>query len=146
MPTVAEILKAKADPSVYTIGPAHPVDDVARAMAEHNTSALIVVDGESIVGIVTERDLARSTMRGEGKAPMPQVRQLMSTEVLTVRPDQTSSDCMALMAQKHLRHLPVVDDGKLVGMISIRDLMYELVEDRGIRMANIVKLIAPKTP
>lgn len=146
MPTVAEILKAKADPSVYTIGPERLAADAVQAMTDANTSALIVIDGEAIVGIVTERDLARSTAHGTGKGSQRRVREIMSPDVLTVRPDQTSSECMALMADRHLRHLPVVDGGRLVGMISIRDLMYELVEDRGVRMANIVDLIAPKTP
>lgn len=146
MPTVAEMLKTKTDPSVYTIGPASPVGDAVRMMTQHNTSALVVLEGDRIVGIVTERDLARSSGHSERSVPLQQVRHIMTADVLSVRPDQTSTECMALMAEKHVRHLPVVEGARLVGMISIRDLMYELVEDRGVRMANIVELIAPKAP
>ena len=145
MTTVSEILKGKADPSVYTVEPSVPIGDAARLMTVKNRSALVVTEGERIVGIVTERDLARNAGRAEGVQPPQQVRDIMSTDVLSVRPDQTSAECMTLMAERHVRHLPVVDRDRLVGMVSIRDLMYELVADRGVRMANIVELIAPKS-
>ena len=145
MTTVSEILKGKADPSVYTVEPSIPIGEAARLMTARNRSALVVTEGERIVGIVTERDLARNAGRAEGVQPPQQVRDIMSTDVLSVRPDQTSAECMTLMAERHVRHLPVVDCDRLVGMVSIRDLMYELVADRGVRMANIVELIAPKS-
>jgi len=145
MTTVSEILKGKADPSVYTVEPSIPIGEAARLMTARNRSALVVTEGERIVGIVTERDLARNAGRAEGVQPPQQVRDIMSTDVLSVRPDQTSAECMTLMAERHVRHLPVVDRDRLVGMVSIRDLMYELVADRGVRMANIVELIAPKS-
>ena len=145
MTTVSEILKGKADPSVYTVEPSIPIGEAARLMTARNRSALVVTEGERIVGIVTERDLARNAGRAEGVQPPQQVRDIMSTDVLSVRPDQTSAECMTLMAGRHVRHLPVVDCDRLVGMVSIRDLMYELVADRGVRMANIVELIAPKS-
>ena len=145
MTTVSEILKGKADPSVYTVEPSVPIGEAARLMTVKNRSALVVTEGERIVGIVTERDLARNAGHAEGIRPPRQVGEIMSTDVLSVRPDQTSAECMTLMAGRHVRHLPVVDRDRLVGMVSIRDLMYELVADRGVRMANIVELIAPKS-
>jgi CBS domain-containing protein len=127
MQTVADILKSKSDPTVHTIGPTTAALDAMRLMTEKHIGALIVVEGQAIVGIVTERDFALKMARGARTPRKTPVREIMTAPVIRVRPNQTSEDCMVLMGTHHMRHLPVVDGERLVGMISIRDLVNEII-------------------
>jgi CBS domain-containing protein len=126
-PLVADILASRPDAVVHTIAPTATVREAIDAMAEKQVGALVVVEGENIVGIVTERDYARKIALKSRASRNTQVRAIMTADVIFVRPDHTTEDCMVLMARNRLRHLPVLDDGKLVGMISIRDLVDEIV-------------------
>ena len=111
MTIVSEILKTKAERSVHTIGPAASAFDAAQAMAQKNVGGLVVVDGGQIVGIVTERDYARKLVP-TGRSPKDTpVRDIMSSPVMYVRPQHTSGECMALMTEKRVRHLPVMRAG-----------------------------------
>jgi CBS domain-containing protein len=131
MTTVAELLRSKADSTaVHAVAPAASVFDAVRLMADKNVGALLVRDGERIVGIFTERDYARkvgSMSRSPGDTA---VRDVMSSPVMYVRPDQTSEECMALMTENRLRHLPVMDDGRLIGLISIGDLVKGIISEQ----------------
>ena len=126
-PLVADILASRPGAIVHTIAPMATVREAIDAMAEKQVGALVVVEGERVVGIVTERDYARKIALKERASRKTPVREIMTADVISVRPDQTTEDCMVLMARNRLRHLPVLDDGKLVGMISIRDLVDEIV-------------------
>jgi CBS domain-containing protein len=127
MKSVASILKAKADHTIYTIAPTASVFEAINLMADKRIGALVVLEDGQIVGIVTERDYARKIALKSRASRKTPVRDIMSTSVIHVSPQHTSEDCMVLMARNHLRHLPVIDRGKLVGMISIRDLVNEII-------------------
>jgi CBS domain-containing protein len=110
-----------ADDSVY---------DAIRLMAEKGIGALVVTDGDSIAGIVTERDYARKVVLMDRSSKATPVRDIMSKAVRFVRPDQTTDDCMALMTERRMRHLPVIDNDRLVGMVSIGDLVKNIIAEQ----------------
>lgn len=130
MRSVAQILKSKADQTVYTITPAASVFDALKLMAEKNIGALVVIEGGKIVGIVTERDYARKIVLMARSSKDTRVREIMSPSVMRVRPDQGSVECMALMTERRLRHLPVVDSDKLIGVVSIGDLVKDVISQQ----------------
>ena len=130
MKSVAYILKSKADAGVYSIAPAASVFDALKLMAEKNIGSLLVIEGDAIVGIVTERDYARKVALLGRSSPLTQVREVMTAAVMFVGPEQTSDHCMALMTGHRLRHLPVVEDGKLLGVISIGDLVKDIISEQ----------------
>jgi CBS domain-containing protein len=96
-------------------------------MEEKHIGALVVVDAGEIAGIVTERDYAQKIALRQRTSRTTMVRDIMTAPVIHVRPDQTSEDCMVLMGTNHMRHLPVIDGGRLIGMISIRDLVNDII-------------------
>lgn len=130
MTIVSDILKTKAERSVHTIGPSASAFEAAQLMAQKNIGGLLVLDGGLIIGIVTERDYARKLVPMERSPSDTPVRDIMSSPVMYVRPQHTSAECMALMTENRLRHLPVVDDGKLVGLVSIGDLVKDVISEQ----------------
>ncbi len=130
MNTVAFILKAKQHQSVLTIAPTATVIDAVRMMAEYNIGGLPVVEDGKIVGIVTERDYARKIALSGRSSEQTLVRDIMTSHVMYVSPSQTNEDCMALMTSHRLRHLPVLDNGQLVGLISIGDLVKDIISEQ----------------
>ena len=130
MTIVAKLLAAKPDSTVYTIAPADSVFQALKLMADKGIGALVVTEGETIVGIFTERDYARKIALMGRTSSVTQVRDVMTTAVLFVRPDQTSEQCMQLMSNHRLRHLPVVEGETLVGMISIGDLVKDIISEQ----------------
>jgi CBS domain-containing protein len=130
MKTVARILEAKQIKAVYSIAPDARVLDAVKLMAEKRVGALLVMEGKQVTGIITERDYARKVvLLGRSSAETP-VRDIMSAPVMYVRSCQTNDECMALMTENRLRHLPVIDDGELVGMISIGDLVKDTISEQ----------------
>lgn len=129
MEIVADILKSKRDQTVHTVSPMTSVYDAIRLMAEKHIGALVVVEGEKVVGIVTERDYAGKIVLQARTSKETPVRDIMTSSVIHVRPDQTSDACKVLMAQNHLRHLPVLDGDKLIGIISIRDFVKGMIDN-----------------
>ena len=130
MKVVGDILKAKSDQTVYEIVPTASVFDAIKLMAEKSIGALLVMEGEKIVGIITERDYARKMiLMGRSSKETP-VRDIMTSPVMYVRPSQTSEECMALMTENRLRHLPVMDSDKLIGLISIGDLVKDIISEQ----------------
>jgi CBS domain-containing protein len=127
MQTVADILKSKTDATVHTIDPATMVFEAMQVMTDKRIGALVVTDGGEIVGIVTERDYAQKIALKERASRTTPVRDIMTSPVIHVCPEQTSEDCMVLMGRHHMRHLPVMEGGKLVGMVSIRDLVNDII-------------------
>lgn len=130
MKGVAQILRAKPSNVVHTIGPDDTVYDAVRKMAEHGIGALLVVDGGKIAGIVTERDYARKVALADRSSRQTPVSVIMTAHVLCVSPRQTTEECMALMTEHRLRHLPVLDDGKLIGLVSIGDLVKDIISEQ----------------
>lgn len=130
MTILAQVLHAKPDHTVYTIAPTALVFDAVKLMAEKNIGALVVCEGEEIVGIITERDYARKVVLMARSSTKTVVREIMSTSVMYVHPGQTSEECMALMTEHRLRHLPVVVKGKLSGLISIGDLVKDIISEQ----------------
>ena len=130
MTAVADILKSKCDAVVHMIGPDDSVFDALQRMADKGIGALMVTQGDAIVGIFTERDYARKiVLRGRTSA-LTLVRDVMTSAVMCVSPTHTSEACMALMTDNRLRHLPVVQDGKLVGLVSIGDLVKDIISEQ----------------
>ncbi|MGB3449859.1 MAG: CBS domain-containing protein [Giesbergeria sp.] len=130
MTVVAEILKSKSDSIVQSIGPTDTVLEALRRMGDKGIGALLVMENDAIVGIITERDYARKIALMGRTSDKTLVRDVMTTSVLCVHSTQTSEQCMQLMTGKRLRHLPVVDDGKLLGMISIGDLVKDIISEQ----------------
>ena len=130
MKSVAHILKSKADPTVYTITPTASVFDALKLMAEKSIGALVVTEGEQVVGIITERDYARKVILMARSSKDTPVRGIMTSSVMYVRSDNTSEECMLLMTENRLRHLPVMDRGKLVGLVSIGDLVKDIISEQ----------------
>lgn len=128
MKTVRQIIGEQHE--VWGIDPDGSGLDALKRMAENNVSALAVVEAGQLVGIVTERDFARKVLlRGFYGRPF-RVRDIMTPTPLCAGLDHTSEQCMALMIEKHIRHLPVVGPGGLVGMLSMRDLMEDVLSDK----------------
>lgn len=129
MRTVRRLLQAKGS-TVWAIAPSAPVSDALRLMADRDVGALVVTDQERVAGIITERDIARKALL-HGRLPdYVRVSDIMTDRVLYVRPDQTVDECMALMTDKHLRHLPVIEGGRVVGVVSMRDVVADLIAEK----------------
>ena len=129
MKTVRQLLEAKSH-GLCTIGPEAPVFDSLKLMAEKNIGALLVVENDKLVGIVSERDYARKViLHGKSSHDTP-VKEIMTARVVCVHPENTVEECMALMTDKHIRHLPVIENDKLVGMLSIGDLVKETISEQ----------------
>jgi CBS domain-containing protein len=127
--TVAQVLQVKGY-DVYSIKPDAPVYDALALMAEKGVGALVVLDGQKLVGILSERDYARKVvLRGKSSKDTP-VGEIMTEKVVCVRPDQHIEDCMALMTDKHIRHLPVQQGDRIIGVISIGDVVKAMISDR----------------
>jgi len=131
MKTVASILKSKDSSVVYTIEIGASVFDAVKLMGEKNIGALIVMDGDQVVGIISERDYARKIVLMARSSKDTPLRDVMNSPVACVRPHQTNDECMALMTKKRYRHLPVLgDDGHLIGLISIGDLVKDIISEQ----------------
>jgi CBS domain-containing protein len=130
MTTVAQILGTKADRTVHTIAPTASVYEAVRLMADRNIGALVVVERGQVVGIVSERDYARKIVLMARASKDTPLSEIMSSPVMYVQPDQTSEECMALMTENRLRHLPVMDGGRLIGLVSIGDLVKATIAEQ----------------
>lgn len=142
MGTVASILRSKPDQTVQTISPSATMREALERMARHNIGALLVMEGEQIVGIVTERDYARKCVLMGRKSRETAVRDLMTSPVMYVGPDETNEHCMALMTENRLRHLPVLDEGRLVGLVSIGDLVKDIISEQQFVIEQLEHYIA----
>ena len=130
MKTAADVLKSKPHQSVYTIPPAASVLDALKLMADKDIGALLVMDGDKVAGIVTERDYARKIALMSRTSAQTAVRDIMTATVICVRPTQTTEDCMVLMTEHRLRHLPIMEGSELLGLISIGDLVKDIISEQ----------------
>ncbi len=129
MKTVRQLLEDKGA-LVHSVSPNTPIIDALRLMAEKSIGAVLVVDGPRVMGIMSERDYARKViLKGKSSQDTP-VREIMTESVLYARPEQTVPECMALMTSKRIRHLPVLDGERLIGVLSIGDLVKETISEQ----------------
>lgn len=130
MKTVADILKSKTHSQIHTIWPSATVLEAISLMADKGIGALVVVEGEKVVGIISERDYARKVVLMERSSYNTEVSDIMTHDVITVSPGKKIEFCMELMTEKRLRHLPVLENDKLIGLISIGDLVKDIISDQ----------------
>jgi CBS domain-containing protein len=129
MRTVSDIVKKKGN-HVWSVTPSTTVFDTLKLMAEREIGAVVVLDQGKLVGIFSERDYARQViLKGRTSKDTP-VREVMSPRVMFVRSENTVEDCMALMTDKRVRHLPVLQDGALLGMVSIGDVVKDMIAEK----------------
>lgn len=127
--TVNDILREKSS-DVWTIGPDETVFDAIGLIAKKGIGALLVMEGEQVVGMFTERDYARKVVLEGRSSRKSLVRDVMSTKLTSVKTDQPVRECMELMTEKRIRHLPVVEENKLLGLISIGDLVKNVIAEQ----------------
>jgi CBS domain-containing protein len=130
MKSVDQLLRTKALQGVATISPKASAHDAATLMAGKRIGALVVMEGETIVGIVSERDFARKLVQADKPAKGTLVSEIMTSPVMYVETTHTNEECMALMTDNRLRHLPVLQRGRLVGLISIGDLVKDVISEQ----------------
>ena len=132
MKTAAQLVKLKSvqNQQVHSIAPEQTVLEALRIMAEKNVGALPVIEGGQVIGVFSERDYARKmVLQGRSSVGTP-VRMIMSAPVVTADSQQSIDRCMEVMTQSHLRHLPVLDNGQLIGLLSIGDLVKEAIVEQ----------------
>jgi CBS domain-containing protein len=135
MSTIRQILARK--PDVYSVAPEATVFEALREMADRNIGALVVRSGGEIAGIFSERDYARKVaLLGRSSRDTP-VGDVMTAKVVTIDPDRTAGECMALMTEARIRHLPVVEGGRLMGVISIGDVVRVVVEEQAFTIKQL---------
>ncbi len=140
MRTVQQLLDEK-DGEIQSIHPDDSVFDAVQKLANANIGSLIVIEDDRPVGIFTERDYARNViLQGKASSTTP-VRDIMTTRVIYVQPEQTVEECMAIMTDKHIRHLPVLNGEKLIGMISIGDLVKSIIADQKYTIEQLEQFI-----
>jgi CBS domain-containing protein len=142
MKTAADVLKSKAHQAVHTITPGALVFDALKLMADKNIGALLVMEGERIAGIITERDYARKIVLMSRSSKETPVREIMTSAVIYVRPGQTTEECMVLMTENRLRHLPVVDGNRLLGLVSIGDLVKSIISEQKFTIEQLQNYIS----
>ena len=129
MKKVRDILEVKGR-DVWSIGPDASVFDALKIMADKDVGALVVLDGGNLVGIISERDYARKIALLGRASLTTQVKEIMTTDVVCVDPEQNVDECMAVVTEKRIRHLPVLENGELIGLISIGDLVKSIITEQ----------------
>ena len=140
MDTVRGLLKSKGG-EVWTIQPDETVHDAIQKMADQDVGSLVVIEDGELAGIFTERHYSREVFLKGRQSPTTPIREVMSTRVTCASPKQTIEECMAAMTDKRIRHLPVVDDGELVGIVSIGDLVKSTIADQEFVIEQLTEYI-----
>ena len=140
MRLVKHLLEGKEN-AVHSIAPDRPVLDAIRMMADKYVGALLVMQGDTLIGIVSERDYARKViLKGKSSADTP-VSDIMTSPVLSVVPGDSAHRCMRLMTEKRIRHLPVVEDSRVVGVLSIGDLVKAVIDEQAAELEQLQRYI-----
>ncbi len=129
MVTIRQLIKSKSS-DVWSVNPDASVFEAMRIMADKGIGALVVLENEKLVGMITERDYARKVVLKERTSKETPVGDIMTKDVLYVRPEHTVEECLALMTEKRTRHLPVLDADKLIGLVSIGDLVKSVIDEQ----------------
>ncbi len=141
MRTVRQLLADKPA-EVFAVAPEAPVVEAIRLMADKSIGAVLVLRGETLAGILSERDYARKVvLQGRSSADTP-ASAIMTAQVVTVGPDTPVTACMQLMTERRIRHLPVVEGGQVVGVVSIGDLVKAVIEDQQLELEQLQRYIA----
>lgn len=140
MTLVKQILETKGH-EVFSVRPEEMVLDALKLMTTKDVGAVLVMDGDSLVGIFTERHYTRKVFLEGRSSPTTPIRDVMETDIIFVEPDQTAEACMALMTEKRIRHLPVLRDGVVAGIVSIGDLMRSVIEERQFNIDQLVQYV-----
>jgi CBS domain-containing protein len=140
MATIRQVLDKKGH-EVFSVGLDETVYDSIKKMADKNVGSLVVMEGNKLIGIITERHYARNVVLKGRASPTTPVRDIMETNVVFARPDQSVEECMAIMTEQAVRHLPVIEQGNVVGMISIGDLVKEKIRDQTFVIEQLVQFI-----
>lgn len=130
MISVKKILQDKAISNIWSVSPTTSVIDTLMMMAEKNIGAVVVLDDEKLVGIFSERDYARKGIIQGRKAKSTPISEVMTPKVFTVSPDMSIQECMSLFSGKKIRHLPVMDDDRVVGVVSIGDIVNSIMQEQ----------------
>lgn len=138
---VRDVLRKKSA-ELFTVTPDDTVLDALKLMAEKNIGGVLIMEGDSLRGIFTERDYARKIiLKGKASSDI-RMSEVMVTELITVTPESTTSDCMKLMTDKTIRHLPVIENGKPVGLVSIGDVVKAVIEEQAQVIQHLEQYIA----
>jgi Predicted signal-transduction protein containing cAMP-binding and CBS domains len=140
MATVRDMIRKKGY-DVFTVTPEATVFEALNLMAEHNIGALLVMTGEEINGIVSERDCIRKVDVMGRNAKETRIREIMTSNVITVDADQPLEECMGLMIDKNIRHLPVCEGKQLLGLLSVRDVLREVIEVQQMMLSQLERYI-----
>jgi CBS domain-containing protein len=140
MHTIRQILDAK-NRSVLAISPEASVLDAIRMMASHGVGALLVMEGERLRGIVSERDYARKVILMQRRSETTRVEEIMTSSVITVPPSVRAHEGLEIMTERHIRHLPVVDSGAVIGIVSIGDLVKSVIESQRRLIADLEQYV-----
>jgi CBS domain-containing protein len=143
--TIDKILRQKTG-EIWSITPDATVYDAIKLMAEKNVGALLVMENEKLVGIVSERDYSRKVMLRGKTSRTATVREIMTTQLTTAHPRETVEDCLRFMTEKRIRHLPVVADGSIRGVISIGDLVKEVISSQSATLDQLRDYISGGYP
>ena len=130
MKSVSDVLRHKGASNVWSVTPADTVFSAIATMAKHEVGALLVLEGTRLMGIVSERDYTRKVILKDRSSKDTQVSEIMTHDVIEVTPHDQIADCIKLMKEHHIRHLPVIDSGNVVGMLSLRDLFSEIIDEQ----------------
>jgi len=141
MQQVKHLLQGKGS-DVFAVAPDAPVYEAIRAMAEHVVGALVVLKGSELVGVISERDYARKVILQGKSSAQTAVSEIMTAPVITVGLNNTVDECMRLCTDGRIRHLPVVDEGKVVGVVSIGDLVKAVIDDQAHEIDQLQRYIA----
>jgi CBS domain-containing protein len=139
---ISQILQGKSINALFSVGSGETVLDALKLMAEKNIGAVLVVDNDELTGIFSERDYARKIVLKGRHSDDTLVRDVMTPNVITIEPEQRLEDCMQIMSDKHIRHLPVVEAGKLIGIISINDVVTAIIRDQKTRIDSLESYIS----
>lgn len=130
MKTVSDVLQHTGATDVHWVTPIATVFEAIQTMSERHVGALPVIQDERLVGVISERDYARKVILKDKSSKTTRVSEIMTPEVITVDPGQRVEDCIALMKRHHIRHLVVTDEGRVTGMLSLRDLFTEVIDEQ----------------
>lgn len=144
--SVREVLVGKSQREVFTIGPRNTVFEALSRMSDKDVGALVVVDGENVIGVVSERDYARKVILIGKASRETAVEEIMGAPPVTVTTGTTVAECMALVTSRRIRHLPVVSEGVLIGLVSIGDLVKAMLEEMEARLGKIEAYISGTYP
>jgi CBS domain-containing protein len=142
MKTVSELLRMKPARTLIAVKPEDTVLDAIKVLASENIGAAVVMVGDRLAGILSERDYTRKVILNGRSSDSTRVEEIMTSNVLVVSPRSNTRECMALMTEKNIRHLPVVDQGRVVGMVSIRDIVSDIIADQDFTIEQLEHYIS----